>query len=304
MIRKISMHFMELAEIRAFVAVAESGSIKQAARRLARSQPAVTRQIQRLEASLGVELFDRRTKPLALTAPGREALERCRAVLRAVEELRGATAPGRVPAGELRLGVAHALADVTLVGPVDRVRRAFPQVSLRLVAGWSRELLERVRSGALDAAVVQLPEGGRPPAGVEGEPIGAERLAVVAARGVQRPGGDVLADLGGAAWVLNPEGCGFRAALQRALLAVGAPLHVSVEAWGFDLQLSLVARGAGLGLVPVRVLARHRLRSRLRRLRVRGLDFKLAVWIVRGQVAASLAPVLACLDRALRRRLA
>ncbi len=183
-----------------------------------------------------------------------------------------------------------------------QVRRAFPAVVLRLRTGWSRELLERVRAGALDAAAIFLPEGERVPGGVLGEPVGSERLVLVAGRRWRtrtREGRD-LRDAG---WVLNPEGCAARAALQQRLGRSGLPLRVSVESYSYELQLSLIARGGGLGLVPRRLLSRSRTRSRLRVLRVRGLDFPQTIWLARRAVPATLEPPLRALRQALARRL-
>jgi DNA-binding transcriptional LysR family regulator len=78
---------------------------------------------------------------------------------------------------------------------------------------------------------------------------------------------------------------------------------VAVETYTYELQLALVARERGLGLVPARILARSPLRSRLRVRRVPGLDFPLTIWAVRGRAAPELAPVFEALDRALIERL-
>ena len=59
-----------------------------------------------------------------------------------------------------------------------------------------------------------------------------------------------LKDLAAVPWVLSQNGCGMRSTLRRALESQGLPFNVGVEASGADLQLSLVARGAGIGLVP------------------------------------------------------
>jgi len=294
---------MEFDDIRAFVAIADAGSVSHAARELYLTQPAVTRRLQRLERLLGTPLLDRRRRPFALTEAGRAALEQSRRVLHSVQELRAATARGNLPFGELRIGVAHALTELTLAEPVDHVRLAFPQVVLRLSTGWSRDLLGRVRSGALDAAVVLLPEREHLPNGVSGEQVGQERLVVVAPRQGNSRCVQEIGDLGGISWVLNPEGCGARAALQRALLRAGVNMSVAVETYNYELQLSLVARKRGLSLVPARILARSRLRSRLRALRIRGLDFRLTLWVVRGQVTTQLDAVLVELSRVLVARL-
>ena len=103
---------IKLSEIETFLAVAEAGSINGAARRMHLTQPAVTRQIQRLEAELGLILLDRRSKPPTLTAAGRDAMEHCRRVLSAVEDLKAMGMAEGATAGRLRLGFAHGVVDL------------------------------------------------------------------------------------------------------------------------------------------------------------------------------------------------
>ena len=294
---------MEVDDIRAFVAVADAGSVSAAARELFLTQPAVTRRLQRLESAMGAALLDRRRRPFALTRAGQAAIERCRGLLMLFQELRAVADDGQQPGGELRIAVAHALTELTLAGPVEEVQRSFPRVALRLSTGWSRDLLERVRAQAVDAAVLLMPEGESLPSGVTGTRVGDERLLVVASRS-QRLQVARVADLAGHSWVLNPNGCAARAALRRALVGAGADLRVGVETYNYELQLSLVARGRGLGLVPGRLLARSRFRKRLRTVRVRDLKFPLTVWSVRGRPPLALEPVLAQLERVVASRLA
>lgn len=288
---------MELDQIRTFVAVADAGSVNRAAQVLHLSQPAVTRQVQRLEAALGVPLLDRRAKPAGLTAAGQIALEQCRNVLKAVDALQLSTAGGEGPSGDCRIGVPPSLADPALPGCVDHLCRLFPRVKLHITTGWSRTLLDQVRAGSLDAAIVQLPEGDQPPADVAGRVIGAQPLAFVAPRRARLAPTVAIDDLVEARWVLNPDGCGFRATLRRALQRIDAPLRVAVEAYGSELQLSLVAQGIGYGFVPGRVLAMSALRRNVRTFRVKGHDFRLAVWAVHGRTIEPLVPVVDALER-------
>ena len=81
-------------------------------------------------------------------------------------------------------------------------------------------------------------------------------------------------------------------------------MRVAVETYTYELQLALVARERGLGLVPARILARSPLRSRLRVRHIPGLDFPLTIWAVRGRATPELEPVFGALDRALIERLA
>jgi len=104
-------------------------------------------------------------------------------------------------------------------------------------------------------------------------------------------------------WVLNPEGCAARAGLQEALARARVPLRVSVETYNYELQLSLIARERGLGLVPGRLLARSPTRPRLRTLRVRGLAFPLTIWMATGELEAAADLAVRALGRALGERL-
>ena len=224
-------------------------------------------------------------------------------MLRAVREVQSAAGHDGDAPREIRIGVAHALTEVTLTEPVDRLRRAFPRVTLALATGLSRDLLERVRAGSLGAAVILLPEGERLPAGLDAVAVGRERLVVVEPRRAHRTRAGGLAGLDGAGWVLNPDGCAARAMLGRILHRARVRMRVAVETYTYELQLALVGRGRGLGLVPARILARSRLRSRLRVRRVPDLEFPLTIWCLRRTGDANLAPVLGALDHALGARL-
>jgi len=290
---------MDVDALRTLLAVGESGSINRASHRLRVSQPTVTRRIQRLEQALGVALVDRRTKPLALTASGRRACERARDALAALDALRTAAAEDDALPSEFQLGVAHSLADVAIAAPVEELRRAYPRMMLHLVTGWSRALLEQLSASALDVAVVQLATGARLPAPLAGELLVSEPLVIVAARRLRLPRVLTLDAAARQSWVVNPGGCGGRAALEQTLARGGAHLRVAVETYGLDLQLSLVARGIGLGLLPRRILKRSNLRSRVRTVRLRGHEFGAAVWLAHGRLAPALAPVVRLIARSI-----
>jgi DNA-binding transcriptional LysR family regulator len=285
------------------VAVANCGSVSLAARDLNVTQSGVTRRLQRLEASLGTSLVDRGTRPVTLTRVGQATLEGCRRLLNGVREVRAAASNGGPLKGELRVGVAHALTEFTLTEPVGEIRRKFPHLAMRLSTGWSREILERVRSGALDAAVILLADGESLPVEVTGKQIAKERLVVVASRqhGPRRTRN--IKNLANVQWILNPEGCAARAGLRRALLQADIDMIVAVETYNYELQLALVAQNRGLSLVPERILSRSEQRSNLRVLHVAGLEFPLVVWVVYRAPLAGLDRVVAELCRSLNEKL-
>jgi DNA-binding transcriptional LysR family regulator len=294
---------VEFDDLRAFVTVADTGSVSQAARELYITQSAVTRRLQRLETSLNTMLLDRRTRPVTLTAAGQVVLERCRRVLNEFREVRAAAANGHLLSGEIKIGVAHALTELTFTEPIGKLCRKIPQVALRLFTGWSRDLLERVRSGSLDAAVILLPEGERLPAEVVGNELGKERLVIVAPRRGSLSRARRIQDLSGANWILGPDGCAARALLRQTLLRSNINMVPAVETFNYELQFALVARKRGLTFVPERMLLRSRFRSRLRVLNVNGLHFPLTIWMIHGKACAGLDVVITELGMGLEERL-
>lgn len=290
-------------DIRTFVAVADARAISMAARELHLTQSAVTRRVQRLEHAIGVHLVDRRHRPFALTAAGVRALESCRRMLAAAAELRdtGSQTPGT--AGNLTLGVAHALTELVLVEPMEALGESWPDVRWQVSTAWSQDLLERVRTGALDAACVLLPDGQPLPQGLTGRVLASEELVVVAPRAWEDRL-TTLAQVARRGWVLNPEGCAARAWLRRALGRRDALLEVRVDAYSYELQMALVARGRGLGLVPRRLLDRSPSRHQLATLRIRGLRFPFTIWIATADDRPRLPGALSALGQALAKQLA
>ena len=241
---------MNLGDLKAFVAVAETGSINRAAAKLNLTQPAVTRRVQSLEAAIGVPLLDRSSKPPSLTEDGHRALAHGRRVLSEIEELSLQVGSKRGLSGEFRIGIAPGFADAALGRPLDELMRNFPNVSLRIASGWSGELLAALQSQALDAALVLLTEPQLADKDLELRCFAQEPVIIVAARQATIQAPPSLAELGLNRWVVNPRGCGFRSALRRALDRERGHLNLGAEVQGYDLQLSLIARGVGLGLVP------------------------------------------------------
>ena len=295
---------MKISEIRAFLAVAEAGSMHAAAARLNLTQPAVSRLIQRLEAELGAVLFDRTSKPPTLTPAGHQALAHGRRVVQALDDLSGSVAEGADPHGSFRLGVSLGLSQLVLNEPLDSLRRQFPGLVFQVSSAWSGDLLKDIESNAQNAAVVLSSARGEPATALPLSRVGSDRLMVVTAATSPLPPRAALGELAGQGWVLHPEGCSYRSALKRALAQAASPFLVAVEAFDQELQLSLVARGNGLGLVPSCLLRHSAYRDRLRAIEVPELDYRLAVWIARGRFIGSLATVVDALETATRRMLA
>ena len=128
--------------------------------------------------------------------------------------------------------------------------------------------------------------------------LGQEAVVVVAPRQWRAPepiDPTVLHDI---SWVLNPKGCSYRTALETAFDRHGVPVRVTMEVLGRELQLSLVARGAGFGLCPVRGLRASPLAADVRVLKLPDLNIRADVALIRGPGTSDLSLVFATLAAA------
>jgi DNA-binding transcriptional LysR family regulator len=269
-----------LDEIRTFVVLAESGSLQRAAERLFLTPSAVTRQIQRLEATLETPLLDRRVKPGRITREGRAVLDRGRQMLRIMDDLKASGAKDAEPTGVFRVGLSHALAQPSLVASIQRLTSRFPRLQPVLSTHLRQELIEQIRTGELDAALGFFSAGDTIPDDVAGGVLAAERLVLVKAKGPQprqrRSSRSKDHALDGR-WVLNPPGCFIRASLEARLSELGSPFEVAAAINNINMQLSLVASGIGLGLIPSRFLASHPKRRRLERITRSGISIEASI---------------------------
>lgn len=273
---------MLFEELRAFVAFVSNGSISRAATQLQLTQPAITRRIQRLEATIGGALLDRSAKPPRPSPLGQRFYVRARTLLQEVDGLRSFISEDGEPEGALRIGAAQSISSATGLRAVTALKRRFPKLRIEMRADWSLELIEKVRLGRLDAAAVMLPLSAQLPDGVVAERIGTHRAVVVTTRTFPLKGDVPLRRLADHPWVIFPEGgCICRAALEREFRARGLNLDVSVADFGVEQQLALVAAGAGLGFVPEVMLKASRHRSSLRMIAVKDFEFKFVIWLVR-----------------------
>src|SRR4051794_25867554 len=167
---------MELRHLRYFVAVAEELHFRRAAERLHVAQPAVSEQVRKLEDELGVRLLNRTQRSVSLTDAGAAMLDEARRVLqmadRAVAVARDTSTSA---ATRLRVGYLPASLPTAVPRALQELRRTMPNVQVSLETGAARKLIEEVRAGRLDAAVVSLPA---PTAGLTRTLLGSQRAVV------------------------------------------------------------------------------------------------------------------------------
>jgi DNA-binding transcriptional LysR family regulator len=241
--------------------------------------------VQRLEAALGAELLDRSVKPPRLNSLGSRVLEQARDLLQRTEALKSLTSSEAEPHGLLRIGLAHALAEGTLIEPIQALTEKYPKVRVRLSTELTGELIHRLLAGDLDVAAVLLPEGKTAPAPLLTNVIASDRMEIV-----QSAAGHVEGDwnsLARAPWVLNPPGCFLRASLIDRMERAGFAPMVAAEIHNMHMQLAFVQAGYGIGLLPARFIARNLSIDPVKVLRPPAFDLHRSVAIVRvGQLGA------------------
>jgi DNA-binding transcriptional LysR family regulator len=294
---------MNLIDLEAFVSVVDRGSIVAAAAHLHLTQSAVTRRIQNLEDGLGSPLLDRQTRPLQPTRAGRETYEFAKPVLSSVNDLKTGIMLGGEPSGDFRFGMSRSLGDLAIGLPIRCLRADLPKVRIQAFVQWSGALLERLATRALDCAIVLLPEGNTPPSSLMSECIGVAPFTIVAAKSARFSQPASLEELASNAWVLNPHGCSARQLLESAFLQRGLPFVSAVEAEGYELQLSLVSEGVGLGLVMPRVLRSSASLKRIKAITVKGFAPMQNVWILHSRHIGRLAPAVHCVRDAVKQQL-
>jgi DNA-binding transcriptional LysR family regulator len=146
---------MNLTQLETFLAVVRTGSFTKAASQVHLTQSAVSRQIQDLEESLGVQLFERLGRRVSLTPAGRVLVEDAASLLQQARNVRDRLRDfDEEMEGELRVGATVTAANTFLPPLLAGYRKSNPGVNLSLQLGRSGILVERLRSNELDVAVV------------------------------------------------------------------------------------------------------------------------------------------------------
>lgn len=283
---------MNLADMQAFVAVVESGSLAHAAVRLNITQPAITRRVQRLEEALGAALLDRDVKPARPTAEGAAAYAECMRVLNAADGLKDVFRAGALPHRTLRIGVSVGAADTIMPAVLPAPDGVGP---ITVQVGRAQTIEAGVAERRFDAALVFRDVARDPDAG---ERVARLPVKVVAARGLGLPKRLALKDLRGHRWVVCPEGCGYRRALEHGLYGAAQSLDVAAAVWGFHEQARLVAAGVGLGILPVRTLATTPHAAGIDEIAVEDFSAALDLWLVRPEAESVFRPRLEALLQA------
>ncbi|MEL5878348.1 LysR family transcriptional regulator [Cereibacter sphaeroides] len=237
---------MDIRFLESFVAVADCGSIAEAARRLNLTPAALSQRLRTLEQDLGHSLVMRAGRRVRPTASGLAVLDRARALIEGARDLRAIAAQDE-PAGQLRLGAIATSLTGLLPGIVARLRARHPRIEYHIRPDSSVNLYHGVIAGDLDAAVIVRPQFPVPKS-TGWLTLREEPLVLLVPE--EAPGTDPLAILQSHPFIRYDRNQWGGQIVDRYLRQNTLKVREWLELDALDAIAGLVSRGLGVAIVP------------------------------------------------------
>jgi DNA-binding transcriptional LysR family regulator len=239
---------MNIKQLETFVRIVELGTFGAAAQALNTTQSAVSARVKELERHMGTELFDRGFHRAALTPRGHELFAHAKQLVDFAASLSMQFRDPAAVTGVLRLGVVGVVANTWLPRLLEALRTRYPRLAVRLDMSLTRTLIERLREGRLDIAIIagQLSEPG-----FLAESLGYDEFVWMASRKLRIPRTTLgPADL--QRWpVLSLSEDSFHyPVIERWFRDAGAFFRSTVSCNNMEVIASLTAAGLGVSLLP------------------------------------------------------
>jgi DNA-binding transcriptional LysR family regulator len=249
---------MQLRQLEYFVAVAEEANFTRAAQRVHISQSGVSAQVRQLERELGAELIDRSTRTATLTAAGIAALGPARAALAAAASMRHAVDDvNGLIRGRVVVGMVTACTVTPLFDALAAFHLAHPGVEVTLSEDSSDRMIEEVRAGVIDLALVGC--AAAPPSDLESVSIVSEGLVGLVPRdhALAKLPNIALAAIVAHPLICLPPGTGIRTVLDQACASQGLQPIVALQASAPDAVIDLARRGLGVAILSESMTTQH-----------------------------------------------
>lgn len=277
---------MDLDLLRSLVAVANAGTITEAAGRLGITQPALSRRVQQLEGEFGAELLSRSRKGAQLTELGRRVEREARVLIDRYDSLKAeVTSHHNVERGTVRVGGGATAVSFVLPDAIARFQREFPLVHFHVKEAGSSEIASDVVDGRLELGLVTLPVR---TAGLEIEPLVDDHIVLIAAP--DNPLADEaqipVADLDGQNFVGFEGNSAIRQIVDASLREAGVEINVVMELRSIPAIVRMVATTGSLAFVSQLGVHGQEL---VREIAVEGLTITRRLGLVRRR-AYSLSP--------------
>jgi LysR family transcriptional regulator, nitrogen assimilation regulatory protein len=251
---------IDFRQMRYFISLFEEGVVTRAARKLNIVQPALSMQISKLEKQIGQKLFERTSDGMVPTESAKQMYRLLRPLLSDLEQVdRAIRHQNSSAGGHLKVGIVSSIAYGMLPEVVRRFEIECPNVSLRIEDGYSDGLIERVRIGRLDLALVNLP---KEHAGLVVEPVLGQELVLVSSvhQFAKIPSKISFEEISELKLVLPSKRHGLRAFIDHIAASKGMRIIPKFEIDILSVIADLVERSDAVSLLPP-IAIRNRLSS-------------------------------------------
>jgi LysR family transcriptional regulator, hydrogen peroxide-inducible genes activator len=241
---------MEVHQLRYFCAVAETGNFTRAAEREQVAQPSLSQQIMKLEEELAVRLFDRLGRSVRLTDMGQMFLPRARAILTEMRAAKEEVAQRQSSvSGPISVGVIPTIAPYFMPSRIASFSRKYPEAAMTVVEDVTVRLMDRLRAGLVDLAVMALPARGHD---LECYPLRTERLFAILPKGhrLAKKRTLVMKELREDPFLLLRDDHCFRETSIEICKRARILPQVIFESGQFSSILGMVGAGLGVSIVP------------------------------------------------------
>jgi DNA-binding transcriptional LysR family regulator len=243
---------MEIRQLRAFVAIADSGTFTAGAGRVNVTQAAISMQIRQLENETGARLFIRAPRRVILTEAGEHLLLRARQILRehdaALDEIAELAGAER---GRLRIGTASAMVTTdSLPRILQDLRKQHARAEFTFMSGTSEALVDQILAGELDIAFVSLPVEAR---GIQTERLSEDQLVAIASPSHRLAKQSTISPytLASERLILGERGGNTRRLIDQFFAQAGVTLSVAMELSRQAAIRRMVEEDMGVGIVPL-----------------------------------------------------
>jgi len=243
---------VEIRQLRAFVAIAESGTFTAGALRVHVTQAAISMQIRQLETEIGAKVFVRAPRHVILTEAGEQLLRRARHILRehdaALDEIAELAGAER---GRLRIGSASAMVlTEQLPSILKELRKQHPAADIAVTSGTSEVLVDQILAGEVDVAFVSLPVDVR---GIKTERLSQDQLVAIASPRHKLSKQKTISayTLAGERLILGERGGNTRRLIDQFFAQAGVTLRVAMELSRQQAIKRMVEEDMGVGIVPL-----------------------------------------------------
>jgi LysR family nitrogen assimilation transcriptional regulator len=240
---------VDTQHLKAFLKIAETGSISRAAESLGIAQPSLSQQLLRLEDEVGIRLFDRTARGVTLTEAGKIFLERAHQILQATElAIADAQHLREEARGQVVFAMPPSIARLIGAALVEALAEKAPRVKVRIVEAFHGTIRGWLEAEKIDLGI--LYDLG-PLRHLAARHLASDELVLITPRASEEHRGEVsLAELAGRPLIAPGPQHGLRQVIDREAARAGVALDIVQEIDALDTITELVARGQGIAILP------------------------------------------------------